>query len=65
MPVLAREVYGLVRLAAPVGLWQPAGYDEFAQPLPRLPLPGRGDRARGRGVHPQQGKLRYFWRAVD
>ncbi len=41
---------GLVRLAASVGPWQLGRHDDVTQPLPRLPFPGGGDRARGLAV---------------
>ena len=41
------DAEGLVRLAASVGPWHRAKHDDVTQPLPRLPFPGRGDRACG------------------
>ena len=49
LPGSAGDTYGdsgVVRLAGPVGPWHRARHDG-AQSLPRLPLPGRGGRARG------------------
>ena len=41
---------GLVRLAASVGRWQRGWHDDGTQPLPWLPLPGRGGRVAGYAV---------------
>src|SRR5215472_1967502 len=37
---------GIVSLAARAGPWQPWRHDDLIKPLPRLPLPARGHRAR-------------------
>lgn len=45
---------GLVGLMGLVGPWQRTRHDDVAQPLPRLPLLGRGDQARGLASPPLQ-----------